>query len=92
MKDILIRALKTFWQGSIAYLITAFGTQLGAIDLFSVEALKEVGVGLLIGALAAGLSATWNGVIAPIVDKYKVVTPHESKHVCDDADCDSHEV
>ena len=92
MKDILIRALKTFWQGSIAYLIAAFGTQLGAIDLFSVEALKEVGICLLIGALAAGLSATWNGVLAPIVNKYKVVHTCENKSICNCADDDSHEV
>lgn len=90
MKDILIRALKTFWQGSFAYLIAAFGTQLGAIDPFSLNALKEVGIGLLIGAIAAGLSAVWNGVVAPIIDKYKVVHTHESEHVCDGSDSDSH--
>ena len=72
LKDVAIRALKTFWQGAMAYLVTSFSVQLGTIDLFSVEALKEVGIGLLIGTLAAGLSAAWNGVIAPILDKYKV--------------------
>ena len=71
LKDVALRALKTFWQGAMAYLVTAFTAQLGAIDLFSVEALKEVGIGLLVGTLAAGLSAAWNGVVAPILEKYK---------------------
>ncbi len=88
MKDILIRALKTFWQGSLAYLVT----QLGTIDFFGTDVLKDVGSCLLVGAIAAGLSATWNGVISPIVDKYKVVHTHESKHVCDGSDNNSHEL
>lgn len=82
VKDVLIRAAKTFWQGAVAYLVASFSTQLGAIDLFSLDALKEVGIGLLVGALAAGLSATWNAVIQPALDKLKVkggVTTDESK-------------
>lgn len=69
VKDILIRALKTFWQGAVAYLLTSFGAQIGTIDLFSLDALKEVGLGLITGALAAGLSATWNGAIKPLLNK-----------------------
>ena len=72
IKDVVIRALKTFWQGAAAYLVATFGTQMGSIDLFSTDALKEVGIGLVVGALAAGLSAAWNGVIAPILEKYKL--------------------
>lgn len=92
MKDILMRALKTFWQGALAYLITAFGAQLGTVPVFNLDVLKELGIGLLVGAIAAGLSATWNGVIAPIVDRYKVVYANESKHICDGSDGDSHTV
>ncbi len=71
MKDVLIRSLKTFWQGAMAYLIATFGTQFGAIDILSIEALKEVGISLLMGTIAAGLCATWNGVLAPILNKHK---------------------
>ena len=61
-KDIAIRALKTFWQAALAYLVASLGQ--GA-DLFEVEVIG----GLLIGALAAGISASWNGVIQPKIDK-----------------------
>ena len=64
-KDIAIRSLKTFWQSAIAYLVASLGTQ--GIDLFEGEVIG----GLLIGALAAGLSASWNGVVQPKLDKYK---------------------
>ena len=61
-KDIAIRALKTFWQSAIAYLVASLGQ---GIDLFEVEVLG----GILIGALAAGVSATWNGVCQPLLDR-----------------------
>lgn len=67
MNDVLIRALKTFVQASIAYLVASLGQ---GIDLFEVEVLG----GLLIGALAAGISASWNGVIQPMLDKCKGVS------------------
>lgn len=70
-KDIAIRAAKTFWQSAIAYLVASFSTQMTGIDVFDIESLKGVGAGLLIGALAAGLSASWNGVVQPKLDKYK---------------------
>ena len=62
-KDVAIRALKTFVQSSIAYLVAA----IGAVDVFD----KGVGEGLLIGALAAGISASWNGVIQPMLNLLK---------------------
>ena len=62
-KDGAIRALKTFVQSSIAYLVAA----IGAVDVFD----KGVGEGLLIGALAAGISASWNGVIQPMLNLLK---------------------
>ena len=70
-KDILIRALKTFWQAVVAYLATSFGSQIAGIEVFNFDALKNVAIGLLVGALAAGLSAAWNGVIQPALDKLK---------------------
>ena len=53
MKDVAIRALKTFWQASLAYLVASLGQ---GVDLLEGEVIG----GLLIGALAAGLSAVWN--------------------------------
>ncbi len=70
-KDIAIRALKTFWQSAIAYIVATFSTQMAGVDIFDIHSLKSVGAGLLIGALAAGLSASWNGVVQPKLDKYK---------------------
>ena len=65
MKDVAIRALKTFWQSAVAYLVAALSTQ--GVDLFE----REVIGGLLIGALAAGLSASWNGAVQPVLNKLK---------------------
>lgn len=70
-KDVTVRALKTFWQSAIAYLVATFGTQMAGIDVFDLEALKSVLGGLLIGALAAGISASWNGVVQPKLDRLK---------------------
>lgn len=63
-KDIIVRALKTFWQSAIAYLLASLSQ--GA-DLFEGEVIG----GLLIGALAAGLSASWNGAIQPVLNRLK---------------------
>ena len=63
-KDVAIRALKTFWQSAIAYLVAALST---GVDLFEVEVIS----GLLIGALAAGISASWNGAVQPVLNRLK---------------------
>ena len=63
-KDIAIRALKTFWQSAIAYLVASLSQ---GVDLFEGEVIG----GLLIGALAAGISASWNGVVQPKLNKLK---------------------
>ena len=70
-KDVAIRAMKTFWQSSIAYLLATFSTQMSGVDVLDLHDLQSVFGGLLIGALAAGLSASWNGVVQPILDKCK---------------------
>lgn len=71
IKDISIRALKTFWQATIGYLAATFGTQLAGVDVFNADAMKNIFISLLVGALSAGLSASWNGVIKPILDSTK---------------------
>jgi hypothetical protein len=63
-KDIAVRALKTFWQSAIAYLVASLSQ--GA-DLFEGEVIG----GLLIGALAAGISASWNGAVQPVLNRLK---------------------
>ena len=65
-KDVAIRAFKTFWQSGVAYIVAVLSTH-------GVEVFEREGVifGLLIGALSAGISASWNGVIQPVIDRYK---------------------
>lgn len=70
-KDVAIRAMKTFWQSSIAYLVATFSTQMGTVDVFDLHDVQSVFGGLLVGALAAGISASWNGVVQPILEKFK---------------------
>jgi hypothetical protein len=70
-KDVSIRAVKTFWQASIAYIVATISTQMAGVDVFDPHALKNVIGSLLIGALAAGISASWNGVVQPVLNKLK---------------------
>ena len=63
-KDVAIRALKTFWQAAVAYLVASLGQ---GIDLFEGEVIG----GLLIGAVAAGISASWNGAVQPVLNRLK---------------------
>ena len=70
-KDVAIRALKTFWQSAVAYFVAALSTQMSGLDVFDIEAMKSVIGSLIIGALAAGLSASWNGMVQPKLDKLK---------------------
>lgn len=72
-RDIATRAMKTFWQSAVAYLVATFSTQMSGVDVFDLYDIQSVFGGLLVGALAAGLSASWNGVVQPILDKSKGV-------------------
>ena len=63
-KDTVIRAVKTFWQSAIAYLVASLSQ---GVDLFEGEVIG----GLLIGTLAAGISASWNGAIQPVLNRLK---------------------
>lgn len=66
-KDVVQRAWRTFWQASISYLIVNINIIADAIttDIESggFETLKSVGLTIGVGALAAGLSALYNGVL-----------------------------
>lgn len=62
-KDVLIRAGKTFLQTALSYLIT----NLAGVDFFDGDTTKTVLIGLVLSAGAWGVSAAWNGVIAPLI-------------------------
>ena len=58
VRDILIRASKTFVQAFISYLsIDAF---FGVTDYTTI---KKIALSLVVGALAAGVSAVWNSIL-----------------------------
>ncbi len=61
-KDVGIRAVKTFLETAISYLIAA----LGGVD-FGSDLGQTFWIGLGLSAGAAGLSAVWNGVLQPII-------------------------
>ena len=63
IKDITIRAFKTFWQAAIGYALTAITTA-GITDI---NAAKAIIGGVMVSAIAAGASAAWNGVISPLI-------------------------
>lgn len=70
-KDVFERAVKTFIQAALSYLITA----LAGANFFDGNKTETFWIGLGISALAAGLSAMWNGVIEPLIGNYKDPTP-----------------
>lgn len=61
MKDILVRAIKTFVQTAGSYLIA----NLSGVDFFGGNATKAFWTGILLSAGAAGISAVWNTVFGP---------------------------
>lgn len=61
MKDILIRACKTFIQGFLAVLVV----ELPNIDLGNEEFVKSI----MIGAVAGGISAVMNLIIQKLDNK-----------------------
>ena len=79
IRDVIIRAVKTFWQSALASLLVAIPD---IIDLIpgGWVAMKPVLVSAGVGALAAGLSAVYNGVIAPWIErlKYREAVPVEN--------------
>ena len=70
VKDVLIRAGKTFWQATVAALVIAIPE---VVELLPKgwEVTKPMLISVCVGAIAAGLSAAYNGVILPVVNKLK---------------------
>jgi len=61
VKDVCIRALKTFLEAAAAF-VTA---EIAGAELFEMDGRVWGAIG--ISAIAAGLSAVWNGVIEPLL-------------------------
>ena len=61
MRDIILRAVKTFVQTAGSYLIA----NLSGVNFFDENMTKTVWVGILLSAGAAGISAVWNTVFVP---------------------------
>lgn len=64
IKDVAVRAVKTFIQTAGAYAIA----NLSGVDFFGGDIGTTFWTGLALSAGAAGLSAVWNGVIQPLVN------------------------
>lgn len=62
-KDILIRAGKTFWQAALAYLLADAAVLQQALTDWSTG--RRILLSLAVGAMAAGFSAVYNGVVRP---------------------------
>ncbi len=56
--DVAERALKTFLQAFMSSI--SVDVLLGVTDF---DAFKKVGISMLVAALAAGISAVWNGTV-----------------------------
>ena len=69
IKDVAIRALKTFWQAALASAIVNSEALFTNLTEFDSEKIQTLMVTVGLAALAAGLSATYNGVLKPLVDK-----------------------
>ena len=62
-KDILIRAGKTFWQAALAYLLADAAVLQQALTDWGAG--KQIQHSHTVGAVAAGFSAVYNGVVRP---------------------------
>ena len=67
-KDVLIRALKTFWQAALGYLLADAALLQEALTVPMKESILAT---LLAGAAAAGFSAIYNGIIKPMLPPIK---------------------
>lgn len=68
-RDVWVRAVKTFAQAAIADLTANLTILSGALGDSS--ALRTLAISVGVGALAAGISAVWNGVISPLLQAKK---------------------
>ena len=71
MKDVLIRAFKTFWQAALSYLILNSEVLFNDLLNFNFDKFKQFIIALMLGTLAAGLSAMYNGVLKPLAENFK---------------------
>lgn len=82
-KDIIIRALKTFWQAALGYIIVDINALLVGISNSNITEgmLKTVAI----GAVAAGFSAVWNSVLSPLFSSKEKGQSSDSEEdsVCD---------
>ncbi len=58
IKDVLIRALKTFVQAFLSAI--SVDALLGVTDF---DAFKKIGLSMLVAGIAAGISAVWNSAV-----------------------------
>ena len=66
-KDVLIKALNTFWQGALAFIVLAADPIIKSIGNGDWNGVAALAYAVLLGAIAAGLSAVKTLLIA----KYK---------------------
>lgn len=66
-KCVLERCIKTFVETAVAYALPA----IAGVEFFGNNNLKTVLVGIGISATATGISAVWNGMLKPLLDKNK---------------------
>ena len=78
IKDVIIRAIKTFWQTALASLIFAMPQIIENIGA-GWAVLKPVLLAAGIGALAAGFSAAYNGALKPLAEKLKAKNESHEK-------------
>ena len=64
-KDVWVRALKTFWQAALGYLLADAALLQQALTLPLERSLWAT---LLAGAAAAGFSAIYNGLMKPVLE------------------------
>ena len=64
LKDVAIRALKTFAQAFISSI--SIDALFGVTDL---DMLKKIGISMLIAGTAAGISAVWNSALGMLESK-----------------------
>lgn len=69
IKDIIIRAAKTFVQAFLSAI--SVDALLGVTDF---DALKRIGLSMLIAGSAAGICAVWNAALKAIESKTQGVT------------------
>ena len=67
LKDVGTRALKTFIQATLASFVVAIPQFIELVPNWT--AIKPLLISACVGALAAGFSAVYNGVIKPVLDK-----------------------